>query len=107
MIEGMRPAALRSFSVPAMCLGEKFGPDEPPRRTMWQFGLPAVTTADAAPSRLMPRKVCGCDAARIPLIAVWTDPSVPFLKPIGMERPEAIWRWVCDSAVRAPIADQH
>ena len=73
---------------------------------MWQFGFPAVTTADAAPSRLIPRNVCGCDAARMALIAVCTDPSVPFLKPIGMDRPEAICRWVWDSAVRAPIADQ-
>src|ERR1039457_1231601 len=74
---------------------------------MWQLGLPAVTTADADPSILIPRKVWGWDAARIALIAVWTEPSVPFLKPRGIERPDAIWRCVCDSAVRAPTADQH
>ena len=33
-------------------------------------------------------------------------PSVPFLKPTGIDRPEAISRCVCDSVVRAPIADQ-
>jgi hypothetical protein len=31
-------------------------------------------------------------------------PSVPFLKPTGVERPDAISRCVCDSEVRAPIA---
>ncbi len=30
----------------------------------------------------------------------------PFLKPTGIDRPDAISRWVCDSVVRAPIADQ-
>ena len=33
-------------------------------------------------------------------------PSVPFLKPTGPDRPEDISRWVWDSVVRAPIADQ-
>jgi hypothetical protein len=33
-------------------------------------------------------------------------PSVLFLKPMGMERPEAISRWVWLSVVRAPIAVQ-
>lgn len=28
------------------------------------------------------------------------------LNPTGIDRPEAISRWVCDSVVRAPIADQ-
>ncbi len=105
-IDLISPAFSSSRSVLAMCSGEKFGPADPPLRTMWQLGLPAVTMADAAPSRLIPRKVCGWDAARMALIAVCTDPSVPFLNPRGMDRPEAIWRCVCDSAVRAPMADQ-
>ena len=33
-------------------------------------------------------------------------PSVRFLKPIGIERPEPSWRWVWLSEVRAPIAPQ-
>jgi hypothetical protein len=36
--------------------------------------------------------------------AMRTLPSVPFLNPTGHDRPEASWRCVCDSVVRAPIA---
>ena len=39
-------------------------------------------------------------------MAVPTLPSVPFLKPIGIDRPEAISRWVWLSVVRAPMAVQ-
>ena len=31
---------------------------------------------------------------------------MPFLKPTGVDRPEAISRWVWDSEVRAPMAVQ-
>ena len=40
------------------------------------------------------------------LMAVVALPSVPFLKPMGMDRPEAISRWVWLSVVRAPMAVQ-
>ena len=49
---------------------------------------------------------CGCDADRMASTAIWTEPSVPFLKPIGSERPETSSRCNCDSVVRAPIAPQ-
>ena len=39
-------------------------------------------------------------------MAVDALPSVPFLKPIGIERPDAISRWVWLSVVRAPMAVQ-
>lgn len=39
-------------------------------------------------------------------MATPTEPSVPFLKPMGKEAPEASSRWSCDSVVRAPIAPQ-
>ena len=39
-------------------------------------------------------------------MAILTLPSVPFLKPIGADRPEASSRCTCDSVVRAPIAPQ-
>ena len=45
-------------------------------------------------------------ALTIASIAVWMLPSVPFLKPTGIESPLAISRWVCDSVVLAPIAAQ-
>ena len=41
-------------------------------------------------------------AARTASTAI--EPSVPFLNPTGHDRPEASWRWDCDSVVRAPIA---
>src|ERR1035437_4064906 len=72
-----RPAFARSCSVFAMWAGEQLGPEVPPRRTMWQSGLPRVTMAEAEPLRLMPRKVCGCAAARMALIAVAKVGGVP------------------------------
>ncbi|MOA45429.1 hypothetical protein D3C78_1678250 [compost metagenome] len=51
-------------------------------------------------------KAWGLEAACSALMAVPRLPSVPFLKPTGMERPEAISLWVWDSVVRAPMADQ-
>ena len=58
------------------------------------------------PWPLMPRKLWGWDADRMPLTAASREPSVPFLKPTGVDRPEAISRWVWDSEVRAPMAVQ-
>jgi len=46
------------------------------------------------PSALMPRKLCGRDAEMTALIAPLKSPSVPFLKPTGVDRPLAISRWV-------------
>ena len=39
-------------------------------------------------------------------IAIWIDPSVPFLNPIGAERPEASCLCIWLSVVLAPIAPQ-
>lgn len=38
--------------------------------------------------------------------ATETEPSVPFLKPIGNDTPDASSRWSWDSVVRAPMAPQ-
>ena len=57
-----------------------------------------------APS--MPRRLCGARAASIALTATSRPPSVPFLKPTAIDRPDAISRWVWLSVVRAPIAVQ-
>src|SRR5690554_7963972 len=54
----------------------------------------------------MPRKLCGWATDCRALTATSRLPSVPFLKPTGQERPEDISRWVWDSVVRAPMADQ-
>ena len=43
-------------------------------------------------------------AARIASTAIWTLPSVPFLNPTGIERPDASSRWTWLSVVRAPMA---
>ena len=54
----------------------------------------------------MPAKACGAAAARTASTATLTLPSVRFLNPTGIERPEASWRWIWLSVVRAPIAPQ-
>ena len=53
-----------------------------------------------------PANACGAAAARTASTASLTLPAVPFLKPTGIERPEASWRWIWLSVVRAPIAPQ-
>jgi hypothetical protein len=45
-----------------------------------------------------------CAAARTASMAICTPPSVPFLKPTGIERPDASSRCTWLSVVRAPIA---
>ena len=45
-------------------------------------------------------------AASTASTAIFTLPLVPFLKPTGQDRPEAISRWIWLSVVRAPIAPQ-
>ncbi len=54
----------------------------------------------------MPRKLCGRPAETMALTAGSMSPSVPFLNPTGVDRPEDISRWVWDSEVRAPMAVQ-
>ena len=54
----------------------------------------------------MPRKLCCERAEIIASMAICRLPSVAFLKPTGIDKPLAIWRWVCDSVVRAPIDAQ-
>lgn len=39
-------------------------------------------------------------------VATTNLPSVPFLKPMGKDTPDASSRWSCDSVVRAPMAPQ-
>jgi len=69
-------------------------------------GFPAVVTTAAAPFRVTPKNVCPVADARHASTATWTSPSVPFLKPTGIDRPEASWRCTWLSVVRAPIAPQ-
>ena len=68
--------------------------------------LPAVVTTAATPLGVTPKNVCPAAEARHASTATWTSPSVPFLNPTGMDRPEASWRWTWLSVVRAPIAPQ-
>ena len=69
-------------------------------------GLPAVVTTAATPLWVTPKNVCPVEDARHASTATWTSPSVPFLNPTGIDRPEASWRWTWLSVVRAPIAPQ-
>jgi hypothetical protein len=68
--------------------------------------LPEVVTTAAAPAEVTPKKVCPAAEARHASTATWTSPSVPFLKPTGIDRPDASWRCTWLSVVRAPIAPQ-
>src|SRR5262249_2679287 len=68
--------------------------------------LPLVVTTAAAPAAVTPKNVCRAAEARHASTATCTSPSVPFLNPTGMDRPEASWRWTWLSVVRAPIAPQ-
>ena len=55
-------------------------------------------------SLVTPKNVCGCDDALHACMATVVLPLVPFLNPIGHDKPLANCRWTCDSTVRAPIA---
>src|SRR5262252_1404940 len=70
----------------------------------WQSGLPRVATIAQSPCSVTPRNWCGCVAARTASMAICTPPSVPFLKPTGIERPDASSRCTWLSVVRAPMA---
>src|SRR6266851_559433 len=72
----------------------------------WQSGLPRVATIAQRPCSVTPRNWWGCLAARTASMAIWTPPSVPFLKPTGIESPEASSRCTWLSVVRAPMAPQ-
>jgi len=58
----------------------------------------------ARPCFVTPKKECPQAAARIASNAISKDPSVPFLKPIGKDKPDAnsLCNW--DSVVLAPTA---
>jgi hypothetical protein len=65
-----------------------------------------LSSIAAAPSFVSDGKKCGCAAARIASTATCTSPSVRFLMPTRIDRPEASARWIWLSTVRAPIAPQ-
>lgn len=77
-----------------------------PRNIICVSGFPDVVTTFIFPSSLPERNACDCDEESIASTAIFTLPSVPFLKPIGQGSPDASSRWVWDSAVLAPIAPQ-
>ena len=55
--DGWFTPSLRNWSsVSSIDKASKLGPCLPPRRTMWQYGLPLVFTTEARPTWLMPRK---------------------------------------------------
>src|SRR5712691_2217264 len=60
----------------------------------------------ASPCSVTPRKRWGWATARSASMAICTPPSVPFLKPTGIDSAEASSRCTWLSVVRAPIAPQ-
>ena len=71
---------------------------------MNECAFPVVSTIEAKPCSVTPRKWCFDAAERSASTATVTLPSVPFLKPTGKDRPDASSRCTWDSVVRAPIA---
>ena len=71
----------------------KLGPLVPPRRMTCTSALPRVLTMAARPCSVTPIKACGLEAECMASMATPTLPSVPFLKPMGKETPEASSRW--------------
>jgi hypothetical protein len=72
----------------------------------WQSRLPRVWTIAERPCSSIPANAWLTAAARTASTATCTPPSVPFLNPTGIDRPEPSWRWIWLSVVRAPIAPQ-
>ena len=70
----------------------------------WPSGLPRATTMAERPCFVTDRKWCGWLAALMASMAICVLPSVPFLKPTGIERPDESWRCTWLSVVRAPMA---
>jgi hypothetical protein len=73
---------------------------------MWVSSLPVVWRQAGDPSRESDGNQCGWRADRTASTATLTSPSVRFLKPTGIESPDASSRWIWLSTVRAPIAPQ-
>ena len=67
---------------------------------------PSSPCRPASPSRVSEGNQWGWRADRIASTATWTFPSVRFLNPTGIERPEASSRCTWLSTVRAPMAPQ-
>jgi hypothetical protein len=70
----------------------------------WQVSLPLVWKMADTPCFVTEGNQCGDRAATTASTAVCVLPSVPFLKPTGMERPDASSRCTWLSVVRAPMA---
>ena len=49
------------------------------------------------PCLVTDKKACELEADPIASMAIWSEPSVPFLNPIGIDIPEASSRCTCDS----------
>ena len=70
----------------------------------WQLSLPVVWKMAETPCLVTDGNQWGERAASTASTAVCVVPSVPFLKPTGIERPDASSRCTWLSVVRAPIA---
>ena len=100
-----RPAAASLPTVSSTLRAWWFGPVRvPPRRITKHVSLPAVCRIAPIPCLVTPANQCGCRADATASTAICTLPFVPFLKPTGIERPDASSRCTWLSVVRAPIA---
>src|ERR1700722_5738038 len=102
MILRGRPAAVIRSSALVTCEDEEFGPLRPPRRITCVSALPVVVTTAPAPCTVTLKNVWLAAEARQASTATWTSPSVPFLNPTGIDRPEASWPGTWLSVARPP-----
>ena len=76
----------------------------PPRRMTWQASLPVVWKMAETPCLVTDGNQCGERAVSTASTAVCVLPSVLFLKPTGIDSPDASSRCTWLSVVRAPMA---
>src|SRR3954463_15384411 len=70
----------------------------------WHDSLPEVWKMAETPCLVTDGNQCGDRAVRTASTAIWVLPSVLFLNPTGIDRPDASSRCTWLSAVRAPMA---
>ena len=99
------PKALIGFAGARVAAGT-ISESLPPRRTRCVSRLPLVSNTAGRPSRASELNQCGCAAACIASTATFTSPSVRFLKPTGIDKPEASCRCTWLSTVLAPMHPQ-
>lgn len=67
--------------------------------------MDAVDVLAEMPCLVTDKKACELEADPIASMAIWSEPSVPFLNPMGIDIPEASSRCTCDSVAASAFRD--